>query len=91
MMSENKENDLNDLIEEGKFYFLNQKYKEALLYLNKALEISPNNTEVLYTIGIVYESINNSDKALEYFERVIELDPHNEEAISRINAISENQ
>ncbi|RKX65571.1 hypothetical protein DRP44_06035 [candidate division TA06 bacterium] len=83
--------DIKELIEEGKFYFLNQKYNEALQYLNKALEKDPANIEVLYTIGIIYESINNPDKALEYFKKVIKIDPQHEDAIIHIHSISENQ
>ncbi|NIA22596.1 MAG: tetratricopeptide repeat protein [Proteobacteria bacterium] len=90
-MDKAKNNDIKELIEEGKFYFLNQKYNEALQYLSKALEKEPKNIEVLYTIGIIYESINNLDKALEYFKRVIEIDPQHEDAIFHINSISENQ
>ncbi|MCD6246651.1 tetratricopeptide repeat protein [candidate division WOR-3 bacterium] len=90
-MDDIKNDDVKELIEEGKFYFLNQKYNEALQYLNKALEKDPENIEVLYTIGIIYESINNPDKALEYFKKVIKIDPQHEDAIIHIHSISENQ
>ncbi|RKX70749.1 hypothetical protein DRP43_03075 [candidate division TA06 bacterium] len=90
-MMDNNVNKLTEYIEAGKFYFLNQKYNEALLYFMKAIEIEPDNIEALYSVGILYESINEFDKAMDYFKKVVGLSPDHNDALVHINKISKNE
>ncbi len=89
-MNSNK-NKLTEYIEAGKFYFLNQKYNEALQYFMKAIEIDPDNIEALYSVGILYEGINEFDKAMGYFKKVVGLSPGHSDALVHINKISKNE
>ena len=43
--------------------------------MEKAKEISPQNVEVAYYLGLSYDKIGEKEKAREYFSRVIELAP----------------
>ena len=69
-----RENKVDQLIEEGKFYFLNQRYEEAIQQFQKAMILHPENPEIYYNLGIVYESINEIPKAKENFEKTLSLD-----------------
>ncbi|HCJ67042.1 MAG TPA: hypothetical protein DHV62_06895, partial [Elusimicrobia bacterium] len=44
------------LLEMGKFYFLNGKYKEAIAELEKVVKLNPKNSEAYYNLGLVYET-----------------------------------
>ncbi len=72
---ENAGNRGQELIELGKFYFLNQKYDAAIRDFEKALKIDPNNPEIYYNLGIVYEAKNMNEKAGEMYRRALELNP----------------
>jgi len=45
--------------------------KEALLWVEKAVSIDPNETAVLYNATCIYAMLGMEDKALDYFERTI--------------------
>jgi len=62
-------------LEMGKFYFLNQKYDEALRELNQAIEEDPDNAEVCYNLGLVYEAKGEFNQAKTFFQRALEVDP----------------
>ena len=64
-----------ELIDLGKFYFLNQKYDEAIREFEKALKINTKNPQVYYNLGIVYEAKNMVEKASEMYRCVLELKP----------------
>ena len=55
--------------------------EEAIIDLEKAIQIDPENTCGYSLRGDLYEQISEFDKAVADFSRVIELDPENEEAI----------
>lgn len=65
-----------ELIELGKFYFLNQKYDEAIKEFEKALKINSKSPQLYYNLGIVYEAKNMIEKASEMYRRALELDPN---------------
>jgi adenylate cyclase len=45
--------------------------EEALLWVEKAVSIDPNETAVLYNATCIYSMLGMEDKALDYFERTI--------------------
>lgn len=49
--------------------------KKAIAYGKKALEVFPNNVDMLNNMGFIYMEIKDYPSALEYFARVIEQDP----------------
>ncbi len=82
-MKEKKEEKLNEdensveqeLIELGKFYFLNQKYDQAIEEFQKVIKINSKNPLVFYNLGIVYEAKNMIEKASRMYRRTLELKP----------------
>jgi tetratricopeptide (TPR) repeat protein len=45
-------------------------YQKAIPYLEKTLEINPENVEVMNTLFRLYRQLGNSEKALEYKKRI---------------------
>ena len=62
----------------GYIYFEKKKYSQAIEYLEKAKEMSPQNVEVAYYLGLSYDKIGEKEKAQEFLSRVIELAPQSE-------------
>jgi len=55
----------------------NEKKTKALEALNKALEIEPNNKDLIYSLGDMYDKLRNFGQAEKLYLRVIELEPAN--------------
>lgn len=64
-----------DLLELGKFYFLNEKYDEAIKVLQKAQKFNPLCADVYYHLGLVYEAKNNLHEAKGMYLKAVEVDP----------------
>jgi len=62
----------------GYIYFEKKKYSQAIEYLEKAKEMSHQNVEVAYYLGLSYDKIGEKEKAREHLSRVIELAPQSE-------------
>jgi len=52
-----------DLIELGKFYFLNGKLNQAQIEFERAAQINASSSEAYYNLGLVYESKNDRQSA----------------------------
>jgi tetratricopeptide (TPR) repeat protein len=57
------------------FYIYNKQTKEALVYLNSAIEKEPKMAQYQYVKGNLDESMGNLEDAMKAFEKAIELDP----------------
>jgi len=64
-----------DLLELGKFYFLNEKYDEAIKVLQKAQKFSTSSADIYYHLGLVYEAKNVLHEAKVMYLRATEIDP----------------
>ena len=62
-----------DLIEMGKFYFLSQKYDEAIEEFQKTVKLNPKNPEIYYNLGVVYEAKNMKQEAKEMYFKTLEI------------------
>ncbi len=62
-------------LELGKFYFLNQRYEEAIGQFRRALSYDDHNAEIYFNLGVVHEAINQVAEAKESFERALGLKP----------------
>lgn len=63
----------NQLMDIGKFYFLNNKFEEAVEEFKKVLEINPSNAEAYYNIGLINESSNKLEEAKEMYARALQI------------------
>ncbi|PIP13040.1 MAG: hypothetical protein COX48_05435 [bacterium (Candidatus Stahlbacteria) CG23_combo_of_CG06-09_8_20_14_all_34_7] len=75
-MQEEKEK----VLEAGSFYFLNQQFKMAIKIYKKGLKEYENDTDLLFNLGIVYESINDIENAKDCFKKILEKEKNHEQA-----------
>jgi len=75
-MQEEKEK----VLEAGSFYFLNQQFKMAIKIYKKGLKEYKNDTDLLFNLGIVYESINDIENAKDCFKKILEKEKNHEQA-----------
>ncbi len=62
------------VLESAKFYFLNQKYDKAIdIYLD-GIRRYPDDPELYFNLGVVYESINDLENAKKCYEKVLSVD-----------------
>lgn len=76
-----------DHMELGKFYFLNNKYDEAVAEFKKVLELNPSNAEAYYNIGLINESSNKTDEAKEMYSKALSLKGDYKTARERLNKL----
>lgn len=69
-MEEKKES----ILETAKFYFLNQKYDKAIEIYREGIEDYPDEPQLYFNLGVVYESINDLENAKKCFEQVLSID-----------------
>lgn len=62
------------ILETAKFYFLNQKYDRAIELYDEGIKAYPDDPDLYFNMGIVYESINDQDNAKKCFEKVLAID-----------------
>ena len=55
-------------------------YASAAPILEQALQLNPQETEILFELGVVYFKLGNLALSKAYFASVVEIDPSNEEA-----------
>jgi tetratricopeptide (TPR) repeat protein len=83
------EENRRDLLEEAKFYFLNQQYDQAESILKSILKDEPTNIEALFHLGLLYEVTNQLEEAKKYFERVLEIDSKHQDARTHLEKVTE--
>lgn len=75
-----KKKEVETIIEVGKFYFLNQKFDEAIAEYQKAIALDFRSADAYYNLGITLEAISEIDAARDAFAKVLELEPDNKGA-----------
>ena len=73
------------------YYIYSGKVKDALLYLDKAIEKEPNLAQYRYVKGNLEESLGNYEDARAAFDKAIELDPTQAESYAGIGRIYYNK
>lgn len=61
----------------GSEYHKNRQYNDAILHLEKVLELDPKNEGVYFMLADCYFQMDELDKAVEVYERAISVDPQN--------------
>lgn len=75
-----KKKAIETIIEMGKFYFLNQKFDEAMAEYKKAIALDSKCLDAYYNLGITLEALSDEDGARDAFAKVIEMEPGNKGA-----------
>ncbi|RKU12937.1 hypothetical protein C6502_05140 [Candidatus Poribacteria bacterium] len=68
----------------GSLYVVLERESEAIEVLEEALEITPNNPDTNYWLGIAYQEIGNLEQAEHYLRATIALSPEREEAYNAL-------
>lgn len=77
----NKITDIDKLIAAGKKYTEKGDYQFAEKYFIKALELEPNNQDVVDYLGFIHFQMENYDKCLEFNELSLKINPGNPYAL----------
>ncbi len=64
------------------FFFALQKEDDALMFLDKSLEITPKNTEALLNKGFILERIDKVDESTVCYDAVLEIDAKHKFALN---------
>ncbi len=62
-------------------HIVKEKSEEALEMMIKAESIEPDNTSLLFSIGVINYQLSKFDQASTYFKKVIDLEPSNTDAL----------
>ncbi|MEW6456575.1 MAG: tetratricopeptide repeat protein [Acidobacteriota bacterium] len=54
-----------------------KKAEKAIEHFNRVLELDPNNKDVFYNLGDIYDRLRNFEQAEKYYKKILELDPKN--------------
>src|SRR5205807_4748802 len=70
-----KSDDVQQYVKRGLKEAEHRRYKAALRHYLKALNLAPENSEVLFYVGFVYEDLRMLEAALTYYRRALKLAP----------------
>ena len=76
-LSMSEEKDLNDLYPILVSLLQEERFEEALPYLDKILEVHPNNVPILLNKGSVLIALDRSNESIAYFDRLLKIEPNN--------------
>ncbi len=80
-----------ELMDKGSNYFDKGKYNEAINVYKRALDLEPNNIDLLIKIGLSYRHLEEYDRAIDYYDRVLDIEPDNKTALNNIGYTKECQ
>lgn len=70
--------DYDELLKQGKAYYNNKEYEEAIKYFQKAAELNPDDEVNLYWLGCSYNLNGNYEEAIRCLNKSVELNPDND-------------
>ena len=59
------------------YYIENKKLEQGLEYINKAIDVAPDNAQLYFVRGNAYKETGDIEKAVESYNKSVELDPEN--------------
>ena len=81
-LSLDEEKDMNEMVSTSVLLLKENRFEEALPYLNKLLEFEPNNVSLLLNKGSVLIALDRSDEAITYFDKLLKTEPNNINALA---------
>jgi len=79
------------ILYELNYYLVNQKFDEAKENLLLALEKDPDNKQLHFSLGVVYDNLGVKDGAVAAYKKAIELDPNYFDAVYNLGAFYFNE
>ncbi len=71
----------------GRFYYNQGEIEKAIEQFNRVVELFPNHSNAVFSLGIAYEAISQNEEALLYYKKALELNPGNNMIIDRIQIL----
>lgn len=71
----NKEIQKEEIFKKIHLHIEKKAYEKAVLELNKAIELDPEDASLYYTLGDLYEQLGRDKEAVEAFVKALQLDP----------------
>jgi tetratricopeptide (TPR) repeat protein len=78
---------LNNL---GQTFYQLGNYNDALDIFNNALQLDPNNVNILNNLGQTFDQLGNYNDALDIFNNALQLDPNNVRLLEITNVLNNN-
>jgi len=79
------------ILYELNYYLVNQKFDEAKENLLLALEKDPQNKQLHFSLGVVYDNLGEKDGAVAAYKKAIEIDPNYFDAVYNLGAFYFNE
>ena len=67
---------VEDHLSSGQKYYKRGQYDKALAYLEKAIELNPNNPETYVALGSTYRFLGEFEQAIVQYKKALEIDPY---------------
>ena len=68
----------------GRLYYNDNQIDDSIAVFETVLQIFPNHSNALYSLGVAWQKKGNNAKAKTYFEKVLELNPDNQDVKDRL-------
>lgn len=75
------------LVSLANFYYDHESYNQAIKYYEKAVELDPNNADVLTDLGTMYRRIGDPEKAISFFRRARNADPTHQNSVLNLGVV----
>lgn len=72
---EQREKEKEVYLQKAESYIHEGEYREAVLFLKKAIEVSPTDASLYYKLGKVYSKLQEDELAVKAYVKAIQLDP----------------
>jgi tetratricopeptide (TPR) repeat protein len=79
------------IVYELNYYLRNGEFKEAKNNLQLALKEEPDNKQLHFSLGVVYDNLDTTDAAIESYKKAIEIDSVYFDAVYNLGALYFNQ
>jgi len=83
--------DADLIVYELNYYLQNEKFDEAKNNLLLAVEKEPNNKQLYFSLGVVYDNLANPEEAVKAYEKAIAIDGEYFDAVYNLGAFYFNQ
>ncbi len=78
--------DADLIVYELNYYLQSKKFEEAKSNLLLAIEKEPDNKQLYFSLGVVYQELENTEEAVKAYEKAIEIDPEYFDAVYNLGA-----
>ena len=79
--------DKNTLVQLGNIYYDNARFKEAVDYYSRVLDLDPRNPDVRTDRGTSYWNLGQADAAIAEFQKALEADPAHAQTLYNLGVV----